>query len=197
MLKDLALPYLRVRTLGDEICTRPGVRRVVKVLLDAGFAAIAWVVAYSLFRRAYPTPLSTLGWVACAMAVNAAFQHTRQLYRFTGFEEVRSLLLSLVAMIGIALGGFVMDRYLRLGIENPDITLAASLLTFMLWVLFRAATVDFFRHRFLKTHPHHPTVERRKTPRVGSPTMGGLARRTLIIVLAARLIRTPIHSVLY
>jgi FlaA1/EpsC-like NDP-sugar epimerase len=68
-----------------------------------------------------------------------------------------------------------------LGIEHPNVTLSASLLTALTWVLVRAATVDFFRRRFLKERPHRPTVERRKKPRDGSSAATDLAQRTLIV----------------
>jgi FlaA1/EpsC-like NDP-sugar epimerase len=153
----------------------------VKVLLDASLAAVAWVAASSLVLGTFPHLLSVCQWVAFAMVVNVAFQHTRQHYRFTGFEEVRSLMLSMMTIIAIAVGASLLDRFHRLGIEHPNVILAASLLTTLLWVLLRAAAVDFFRHRFFKEHPHRPTVERRKTPRDGSSSAGDLAQRTLIV----------------
>jgi FlaA1/EpsC-like NDP-sugar epimerase len=171
----------RIRAQFRQACTLPGVRHTVKVLLDAGLAGIAWAAAFSLVQGDLPDYLAVLQWVTFAMVVNVAFQHTRQHYRFTGFEEVRSLMLSMMAMIGISTGGFLLDRFLRLGIEHPNVTLAASLLTALLWVLLRAAVVDYFRHQFFKEHPHRPTVERRKTPRDGSSSAGDLARRTLIV----------------
>ena len=164
-----------------QACTRPGVRHSVKILLDTGLAAIAWVAAFSLVRGDFPDPLSVLQWVAFAMAVNVTFQHTRQHYRFTGFEEVRSLMLSMMVLIALAVGGFLIDRYLHLGIEHPNVTLAASLLTALMWVLLRAAVVDFFRHQFQRSHPHRPTVERRKTPRHGPSSGNDLALLTLIV----------------
>jgi FlaA1/EpsC-like NDP-sugar epimerase len=172
---------LRVGAEFKLACTRPGVRQTVKVLLDAGLAAVGWVAAFSLVRNELPRITSILLWVAFAMAVNAAFQHTRQHYRFTGFEEVRSLMLSMIAMMGAALGCFVIEGYLKLGIEHPNVTLAASLLTVLTWVLARAAIVDYFRHRFFKEHPHRPTVDRRKTPRNGPSSANDLALRTLIV----------------
>ena len=170
----------QVRVQVRLACTRPGIRHAVKLLLDAGFAAVAWVAALSLVRSDFPSPISVIEWVAFAMVVNITFQHTRQHYRFTGFEEVRSLMLSMMTMIAVAVGCFVIDRYLKLGVEHPNVTMAASLLTALTWVLIRAAAVDYFRHRFFKEHPHRPTVERRKTPRNGS-SASDLALRTLIV----------------
>ena len=89
----------QVRVQVRLACTRPGVRHAVKLLLDAGFAAVAWVAALSLVRSDFPSPISVIEWVAFAMVVNITFQHTRQHYRFTGFEEVRSLMLSMMTMI--------------------------------------------------------------------------------------------------
>ena len=174
---------LRVIALVGEVCTRPGVRQAVKMVLDAGFAAFAWVVAFSLVRINLPNSFSVISWVAFAMTVNIAFQHTRQHYRLTGFMEVRSLMLSMLVMIVAAVGCFEMDRYFNLGVEPPNVTLAASLFTALTWVLVRAVAVDYFRHQFLKKHPHRPTVDRRKTPRQGlgpSPD-GELALLTLIV----------------
>ncbi len=180
MPRDFESLRLRVREQAKQASKRPGVRHTVKLMLDAGFAAIAWMAANSLVRSNLPSPISVIEWVAFAMAVNIAFQHTRQHYRFTGFEEVRLLMLSMAVMIAVAVGAFVIDRYLKLGIEQPKITLAASLLTALTWIMIRAATVDYYRHRFLKAHPHRPTVERRKIPRTGS-SASDLALRTLIV----------------
>jgi FlaA1/EpsC-like NDP-sugar epimerase len=173
--------YLRVGAQFIEACTHSGVRQAVKLMLDAGASGLAWMAAYSLVRGVLPSPVSTLSWVAFVMAMNVAFQHTRQLYRFTGFDEVRSLLLSMVAMSVIAVVGFVVDSPLKLGIEDPEITLTASLITSSLWVLVRAGAVDFYRHRFTKNHPDRPTVDRRKQPRMGTVAANGLALRTLIM----------------
>ncbi len=172
---------LRIQAQVGEVCTRSGVRQAVKLIIDAGAAALAWTAAYSLVRGILPATSSVLSWVVFVMAVNLAFHYTRQLYRFTGFEEVRSLLQGMLVMCAVAVTSFVLDRSLKLGIEDPDITLAASLLTSSLWVLVRAATVDFYRHRFTKSHPHRPTVDRRKQPRNGSTSESGLALRTLIM----------------
>ncbi len=171
----------QIRVQARQTCTRPGVRHAVKLLLDAGLAAVAWIAAFSLVRSDFPRSISVIEWVAFAMAVNITFQHTRQHYRFTGFEEVRSLMLSMMAMIALAVGCFEVDRYLKLGIEHPNVTLAASLFTTLIWVLVRAAAVDYFRHQFLKNHRPRPTVDRRKTPRDGASPASELAHRTLIV----------------
>jgi FlaA1/EpsC-like NDP-sugar epimerase len=181
MHHELESIRFRVRAQVRQTCSRPAVRQAVKLALDAGLAAIGWVAAFNLVRLEFPHAFSVLAWVAFAMAVNVVFQHTRQHYRLTGFEEVRSLMLSMIAMIAVAVGCFMLDRFLKMGIEHPNVTLAASLLTSLTWVLVRAASVDFFRHQFIKNHPHRPTVERRKTPREGSSSANDLAHRTLIV----------------
>jgi len=172
---------LQARAVVRQTCTRPGVRQTVKMVLDAALAGVGWVAAFSLVRIELPHALSTILWVAFAMAVNLAFQHTRQHYRLMGFVELRLLMLSMAAMIVGSVASYFADGYLGLGIEHPNVTLAASLLTALTWVMARAAVVDFFRHRFLRKHPHRPTVDRRKTPRSGPTAMDGLALRTLIV----------------
>lgn len=172
---------LRCRALLRQTCSRPGVRQAVKMALDASLAGVSWAAAFSLVRIEMPTPLSTVLWIAFAMAVNVAFQHTRQHYRLMGFVELRLLMLSMLVLFIGSIAGFVVDGFLGIGVEHPKVTLAASLLTALTWVMVRTASVDFFRHRFLKQHPHRPTVERRKTPRGGPSSVNGLALRTLIV----------------
>jgi len=178
---ELESTRLRVLALTRYACSRSDVRQAVKIVLDAGLAGVGWVAAYSLVRLDLPHPLSTAAWVAFAMAVNLVFQHTRQHYRLTGFMELRSLMSSMVVMILGAIGGSAADRYLHLGVGGPNIPLAASLFTALTWAMVRATAVDYFRHRFLKNHPHRPTVDRRKTPRNGSSGASELALRTLIV----------------
>ena len=172
---------LRVRAQAGQVCRHPGIRQTVKVLLDAGLAGVAWVAALSLVRLEFPHTLSVLLWVAFAMAVNVVFQHTRQHYRLMGFVELKALMQSMVVLVAIPVASHVLDRRLHLGIEQPNVTLAAGLLTTLTWIVARATVVDFFRRRFRKAHPHRPTVERRKKPREGSPSTGELALRTLIV----------------
>jgi FlaA1/EpsC-like NDP-sugar epimerase len=152
----------------------------VKLFLDASAAAVAWVAAYSLVRLAFPPVLTTLVWVIFTMTVNLAFKHTRQHYRLVGFMETRSLMLSSLAIIVLAAGCYVVDGNLKLGIEHPNVTLTACLLTTLTWIMVRATTIEFFKQRFLKKHPHRPTVDRRRTPRQGS-SANDLALRTLIV----------------
>ncbi|WP_243300607.1 polysaccharide biosynthesis protein [Geothrix oryzisoli] len=159
----------------------PNVRQAVKVLLDAGFAALAWVVAYSLDNLLFPQPVSILQWIAFAMAVNLAFQHTRRLYRLTGFEEVRSFLISLLVMVVVVVGYFGLEGFVPWKIEPPSITLTASSVTVLLWILLRAAVVAYFHRQFARTHRPRPTVCRRKVPRPGQSLATDLAQRTLIV----------------
>lgn len=172
---------LRVRALFRQACIRPGVRQTVKVLLDAGLAAVAWFAAFSLVHSGSPRTTSVILWVAFAMAMNVAFKHTRQHYRLIGFVEIRSLMLSSLVMILITAGCYVIDGNHQWGVEQPHVTLAASLLTVLTWIMARGTAVEYFRHRFLKKHPHRPTVDRRKTPRNGSSSASDLALRTLIV----------------
>jgi FlaA1/EpsC-like NDP-sugar epimerase len=163
-----------------QTCCHPGVRQFVKLLLDAIVAAVAWMAAFSLVRSSFPHTRSILVWVLFTMAVNLAFKHTRQHYRLVGFGEVRSLMLSSLVMIAAAAGFFLIDGRVRLGVEHPNLTMIASLLTTLTWLMVRAFAVEFFRHRFLKSNPHRPTVDRRRTPRNGSSAQD-LAQRTLIV----------------
>ena len=163
-----------------EVGTRPNVRQAVKLTLDAGLAAVAWVAATSLVLGALPTFSSVLIWVAFAMVVNVAFQHTRQHYRLMGYLELRSLLLSMLALVLVPAGLFLLDRQVGLGIQHPNVILCGGLLTVLNWVGIRAASVDYFKHRYLKKRPHRPTTDRRKTLRHGS-SANDLALRTLIV----------------
>ena len=172
---------LRIRELGRQVCSQPRVRQAVKLLLDASLAGFAWLAAYSLVRLNHPQPLSVVAWICFAMAVNASFKLTRQHYRMLGFVEIRSLMFSMLFMILAAAGLYPLERILPVGIEHPNVTLTASLFTTLTWVMVRAAVVDYFRHRFLKEHPHRPTVDRRKTPRNGTNPANDLALRTLIV----------------
>ncbi|NWJ42568.1 MAG: polysaccharide biosynthesis protein [Geothrix sp.] len=165
----------------QRTCSRPWVRQAVKMTLDAGLAGVAWAAAFGLVRAALPDTNSTLAWVAFAMGVNLAFQHTRQHYRLMGFVELRSLILSMLALVLVPPAGHVLDGSIGLGIEPPNLTVAAGLLTALTWVMVRATAVDVFRRRLLRKHPHRPTVDRRKTPRGGPSQHGELALRTLIV----------------
>ena len=180
MHPELESLRLRLRAQVKQTCCRPGVRQAVKLLLDAGLAAIAWVAAFSLVRLAFPSPAAVLLWVAFAMTANMAFKHTRQHYRFTGFIEIKSLMVSSLVMIVGSATAFGLDDRFKVGIEHPNVTLAASLLTTLTWIMARATVVEYIRHRFLQRHPHRPTVDRRKTPRSGS-SANDLALRTLIV----------------
>lgn len=171
---------LRLSNLVRRTRSQPGVRQTVKILLDTGLAAVAWTVAYSLIRTQTPSAVSILLWVAFAMAVNLGFQHTRQHYRFSGYVEFKSILASMLVMAVVATVCHLIGSFLELGMAQPNIALAASLLTALTWMLARAAVVDYFRHRFLSRHPHRPTVERRKAPR-DRASSGELALRTLIV----------------
>lgn len=171
----------RVSVIASRVCSRPGVRQAVKLLLDATLAAVVWVAAFSLVKLSSPNPSSVLAWVGFAMVVNIVFQHTRQHYRFTDFAVVRSLMMSMLVLVAITVAAYAIDGFLRMGIEPPKVTLVASLLTSLTWLLVRAAVVDYFRHRFMKQHPHRPTVDRRKVPRNGLSSAEELALRTLIV----------------
>jgi len=162
-------------------CSRPWVRQAVKMTLDASLAAVAWAAAFGLMRVELPNLGSMLAWTAFAMAVNLAFQHTRQHYRLMGFVELRSLIMSMLALVLLPPIGHGLDGSIGLGIEPPNLTVAAGLLTALNWVIVRATAVDIFRHRVLRKHPHRPTVDRRRTPRGGPSQHGELALRTLIV----------------
>lgn len=181
MRPQLEVLRFRVLALFRKGCARPNVRQAVKLVIDGGLAAIAWVAAFGLLRQELPHLRSVIAWVGYAMAVNAAFKHTRQHYRLIGFIELRSLLASMYALIMVAVGGYLIDGILKLGVEHPNVTLTASLFTTLTWVMVRGATVDFYRHQFFKKHPHRPTVDRRKVPRHGSSSANDLALRTLIV----------------
>ncbi|WLT29993.1 nucleoside-diphosphate sugar epimerase/dehydratase [Geothrix sp. PMB-07] len=171
----------RVQTLALQISSRPAVRQAVKLFLDAAAAGIAWVAATSLVHFEFPRLLPLLIWVSFAMAVNATFQHTRQHYRLVGFVELRSLLMSMMVMVAVALACYVTTVYFKIGVAHPEVALAASLLTTLTWVVLRAASAELFKRRFQKQNPHRPTVDRRKAPRGGRSLANDLALRTLIV----------------
>ncbi|MDP1831437.1 MAG: nucleoside-diphosphate sugar epimerase/dehydratase [Geothrix sp.] len=136
-------------------------------------AALAWAVAFSLVRVHLPHATSVLAWVCFAMALNLAFQHTRQHYRLTGIEEVRSLLLSMAVMIAVVLGSYQIGSYFNLVVEHPRITLAAGLLTSLTWLMVRAASVAYFQRRVFQEYSQHP--------RDGHPSASESVHRTLIV----------------
>ncbi|MBI1751991.1 MAG: polysaccharide biosynthesis protein [Acidobacteria bacterium] len=171
----------RAKAIALQACSKPAVRQTVKFTLDASLASLAWVAASSLVRFESPRPLPLLAWVAFAMAVNLAFQHTRQHYRLLGFVELRSLLTSMLALAASAAACYALSGYFRAGAIQPKAVLAASLLTTLTWVMLRAAAAEWFKRRFEKQNPHRPTEDRRKTPRSGQSTSDDLALRTLIV----------------
>jgi FlaA1/EpsC-like NDP-sugar epimerase len=181
MNPQIAAIRIHLRTLASQVCSRPGIRLAVKLLLDAGLAAIAWVAAYSLVNLETPHALSTAAWVAFAMAVNGAFQHARQHYRLTGLLEIRSIMLSMLVMIGAAFGCQLIDSFVKAELLEANVILAASVVTPLAWLMLRATVVELFRRRHFKRHPHRPTVDRRRTPRPGPSSGSDLALRTLIV----------------
>lgn len=173
--------YRMVGLWVERTCARPPIRQTAKLALDALLASIAWIVAFRLVRMTFPHPTSVLAWVCVAMVVNLGFQLTRQHYRFMGLDESRSLLLSMLGMVGIAFICFLADSYLHLGGSYLSISLTASLLTSLTWALLRAAVVDYSRHRFSQKHPHRPSIDRRRAPRLGSSPDNDLAQKTIIV----------------
>jgi len=171
----------RFRPRLEHAFTHPGMRQAVKLGLDAALAGLAWAATTSLVRMSLPRPWSLVAWVAFAMAVNVAFRHTRQHYRLMGYVELRSLMKGMLVLSVSASGGFLLSRMFHLGIEPPNVTLPASLLTSLTWIMVRAASVDYYQRQFLRKHPHRPTVDRRKTPRHGLSPANDLAQRTLIV----------------
>lgn len=99
MLPESASIQTQLLAWFQRACSRPWIRQAVKMTLDAALAGVAWAAAFGLMRVDLPGLRSMLAWMAFAMIVNLAFQHTRQHYRLMGFMELRSLILSMAALV--------------------------------------------------------------------------------------------------
>ncbi|WP_257313171.1 polysaccharide biosynthesis protein [Geothrix fuzhouensis] len=119
------------------ILKRPAVRQGCKLILDAGVAALAWIVATSQVRQDLPTLYGTLSWVAFAMLVNLAFRYTGQHFRLLGIEEAESFIFGTVVMVAsLTLVSAFGDR-LGLDLESHNLLLVAGLITCPMWLTLR------------------------------------------------------------
>ena len=124
---------------------RPAVRQACKLVLDAGVAALAWVLATSQVRSDLPTLYGTASWVAFAMVVNLAFRYTGQHFRLLAIEEAESFIFGTVLMVAtLTLASAFGDR-LGLPLESHNILLVAGLVTCPMWLTLRLLFVAYYQ----------------------------------------------------
>lgn len=135
----------------------------MKILLDAAVAALSFVVASSLLEWGANPGRGLAAFVALATFVNLLFHFYRQHYRYVSIPEARSLLLGTVTLASAAMllclarGGWS-------GQVRQDVVLGASLITGLLWLAVRLASLAIHERRL------------RASAKDGAP-----AERTLII----------------
>jgi len=147
---------------------RPTIRQVVKLILDAFLAFLAWRLAETLWHGNLEIPFGAWKWVAFAMLVNLLFRFTQMHYRTFGTDDALKLFLGTMVL---GLGSFAFYRlepYMRLGAVQLDVILGAALFTGPFWLLLRAGR-SALHERFGDRGSSHP---------IQAP---GQALRTLIV----------------
>ncbi|MDR3684990.1 MAG: nucleoside-diphosphate sugar epimerase/dehydratase [Geothrix sp.] len=131
------LPSYRPALPPPTTLDQPWLRQGVKLLLDAGLAAAAWVACQFIFRGTHATSLGALRWTLLALGVNLVFQLTFQHYRLIGFRDAIRIALATITLL-------LLSALLNLAIHAiqllPDLGLAAAsaLTTGGLWLALRA-----------------------------------------------------------
>ena len=144
---------------------RPGVRRIGKVLLDGGLAALAWALTCAMLRHAGPGIRGLGLFTLLAMACNLAFGLTAQHYRLTGLNEARALLGASLVVAALSMLFCAFQGDVRFGTEGADVFLSAGLACGALW----------FGARILIARLHLRRCRKAKRP------AGGAGERTLIV----------------
>ena len=116
---------------------QPLLRQGVKLILDGGLAAGAWVACQFIFRGTHATPYGALRWTFLALGVNLVFQLTFQHYRLIGFRDALRIAMATITLL--CLSAFL-NLVLRETTFLPDLGLAAAsaLTTGGMWLSLRA-----------------------------------------------------------
>lgn len=163
-----------IEPLGSsELLKRPAIRQACKLILDAGVAALAWVVAASLVRQDLPTLYGTFSWMAFAMVVNLAFRYTGQHFRLLAIEEAESFIFGTVVMVaGLTLASAFGGR-LGLDLESHNLLLVAGLITCPLWLTLRLVFVAYYQRLSRRRYALDQAA--------GTVDPGRMVQRTLIV----------------
>jgi FlaA1/EpsC-like NDP-sugar epimerase len=166
-------PFLPPPTLLDQ----PPLRQLVKLVLDMGLAALAWVLSGHLFGEASPTGYGVVAWVLTALAFNVAFQLTRQHYRLIGFGDAIRIA---AATLGLGIAGVLASSALHAhaGIFNLETVLAATPTTGALWVVLRGA-FRVWNEQSIHGTPHCEGQVYHRTLIVGAGRAGNLIAQEL------------------
>ncbi|HLO68005.1 MAG TPA: nucleoside-diphosphate sugar epimerase/dehydratase [Holophaga sp.] len=115
----------------------PGVRRLAKVLLDGGLAALAWILAAGLDPEVGHRGASLAAFLAMAMTANGAFRLTAQHYRFLDLKDARAIFFAVLGLFLLSAGWCA----LRPAAAGPglDDHFGAGLLCGVFWLLARLA----------------------------------------------------------
>ena len=158
---------------------QPWFRRGAKVLLDGGIAAFAWGLTCALLGHGIPSWRGMAFFTSGALVCNAAFRFTTQHYRLVGVAEARGLLLGTFAMAAAASLFCAWQGPTRLRLEGPDVFLASSLLTGILWFALRMLIMKVYGWQVRVPAKTQGAGPQGLIPAPGAPPV--LAERTLIV----------------
>ena len=131
------LPSYRPALPPPTTLDQPWLRQGVKLILDGGLAAAAWVACQFVFRGTHATSSGALRWILLALGVNLVFQLTFQHYRLIGFRDALRIAMATATLL-------LLSAFLNLVIREiyflPDLGVAAAsaLTTGGLWLSLRA-----------------------------------------------------------
>ena len=130
-------PYRPALTASTPL-DQPLLRQGVKIVLDGGLAALAWIGCERIFADTHITPHGALKWTLLALGINLAFQLTLQHYRLIGFRDALRLTLATVTLlvVGAFLTIIAPTMYPHF---NLNTVLASALTTGGLWLVLRGA----------------------------------------------------------
>ncbi len=131
-------PFYRPSLPPPTPLDQPLLRQGVKLVLDGGLAALAWMGCERVFADGLLVPYGAFKWVLLALGINLAFQLTRQHYRLIGFRDALRLALATATLLVIStlLTTLTREGHSVLDLQIP---LAAAMTTGGLWLMLRAA----------------------------------------------------------
>jgi FlaA1/EpsC-like NDP-sugar epimerase len=153
----------------------PATRKVVKVVLDALVAVLAFCTISSLLQEGnVPFNWGMGAFVLMALAVSLAFRLQQQHYRAVSIHDARSIMLGTLVLAGVnMLILLVRDRWPA--DVQPEVILGASLLTGLLWVGVRLAALSIhMRHYARRNRDHGAQGQQERTLIIGAGSAGAL-----------------------
>ena len=131
------LPSYRPALPPPTTLDQPWLRQGVKLLLDGGLAAAAWVACQFFFRGTHATSFGTLRWVTLALGINLIFQLTFQHYRLIGFRDALRIAMATTTLLLISVFLNLVIREIHF-VPDLGVAAASALTTGGMWLSLRA-----------------------------------------------------------